>query len=305
MCSINHDLKAIFIHIPKTGEFYTHNILEKYYNFKTIYFLDNIKNNNDSNFLHLRENVSLKYLKGYKHHDELAVMTEEKWNSYYKFTIIRNPYDRIVTAWNFLKSEKKIDDISFENFLNEYSKCNDYVFACAFTTQYKHLLDENNEIKINYMCKTENINEDLVHVLTELGCEIKHQSSIMGGSIINGKNERENYCNFYNEKTIELVNNYFKDDFVNFNFKMCKNMSELVEDSNNYFVDMMKFINKNNKLLDKLNVDNNNEPQSMTFFQFLASKNVDMRKVEKFPKEIGNMPMSKFLEELFTSQKKR
>jgi hypothetical protein len=40
MCSINHDLKAIFIHIPKTGEFYTHNILEKYYNFKTIYFFN-------------------------------------------------------------------------------------------------------------------------------------------------------------------------------------------------------------------------------------------------------------------------
>ena len=295
MCSINHDLKAIFIPIPKTGEFYMQKILEQFYNFKTIQFADNL-------FSHLKENGSLKYFKRYIHHDELNVMTEEKWNNYYKFTIIRNPYDRIVTAWKFLKSEKKMDDITFEDFLNEYSKCNDYVFTCAFTSQYKHLLDENNEIKINYICKTENINEDLVNVLTKLGCEIKHQTAIMGGSVFNGKNENENYCNFYNQQTIELVNNYFKDDFDNFNFKMCKNMSELVEDSNHYFVDMMKFINKNNKLLDKLKVENKNEPKGMNLFEFLVSKNADIKKIEQIPNELKNMPMNELLKLMFTSK---
>ena len=38
MCSINHDLKAIFFHIPKNGGLYVQNILEKYYGFDTVYF---------------------------------------------------------------------------------------------------------------------------------------------------------------------------------------------------------------------------------------------------------------------------
>ena len=35
MCSINHDLKAIFIHIPKTAGTYIANHLDEYYGFKT------------------------------------------------------------------------------------------------------------------------------------------------------------------------------------------------------------------------------------------------------------------------------
>lgn len=38
MCSINHDLKAIFFHVPKNGGLYIETLLNKYYGFKTYYF---------------------------------------------------------------------------------------------------------------------------------------------------------------------------------------------------------------------------------------------------------------------------
>jgi hypothetical protein len=37
MCSINHDKKALFIHIPKTGGSYIAEILQKHYGFKNYY----------------------------------------------------------------------------------------------------------------------------------------------------------------------------------------------------------------------------------------------------------------------------
>ena len=37
MCSINHDLKAIFIHIPKTAGTYLADVLHKNYGFKKYY----------------------------------------------------------------------------------------------------------------------------------------------------------------------------------------------------------------------------------------------------------------------------
>ena len=37
MCSIHHDLKAIYIHIPKTGGSYVSSVLSQYYGFKTYY----------------------------------------------------------------------------------------------------------------------------------------------------------------------------------------------------------------------------------------------------------------------------
>jgi hypothetical protein len=37
MCSINHDMKAIFIHVHKTGGTYISYMLHKYYGFKNYY----------------------------------------------------------------------------------------------------------------------------------------------------------------------------------------------------------------------------------------------------------------------------
>ena len=38
MCSINHELKAIYIHVPKCGGLSVQILLDKHYGFKTAYF---------------------------------------------------------------------------------------------------------------------------------------------------------------------------------------------------------------------------------------------------------------------------
>ena len=267
MCSINHDLKAIFIHTQKNGGLYVQTILEQHYNFKTICFtrddheefndFTSTKPTDNNGFMQLRKKGVLRYFESSKQYNELANMNEEKWNSYYKFSIIRNPYDKIVSTWKYLKIKNLINDISFENFIKEYSNCNDYAFTHAFISQYDHLLDTNNELKINYNCKFENLNEELVIVLNKLGCEIKHPKIILDKNIIDSLNNKENYCINYNDEIIGLVNNYFKDDFEKFNFKMCKNTNELIEDSTNYFFDLTIFINQNKNLIDRYKIGSN------------------------------------------------
>ena len=47
-------------------------------------------------------------------------MNEEKWKTYKKFTIIRNPYDKIVSAWKFInnhvKNENKNPEVELLDF---------------------------------------------------------------------------------------------------------------------------------------------------------------------------------------------
>ena len=101
MCSINHDKKAIFIHIPKTGGSYVADILEKHYGFKK-YYLQRPDHNSfctgKDKSVKMHENKihgTLMYYQTSPYINKIMKMNQEKWNSYFIFTFVRNPYDKM------------------------------------------------------------------------------------------------------------------------------------------------------------------------------------------------------------------
>ena len=107
MCSINHDLKAIFIHIHKTGGTTIAMNLKKYYGFSTYYLRrpDHTKfcfDKKKKKYINYENRVHgvITYYKTSPFLNKKMKMTPEKWDTYYKFCFVRDPYDRIVSAWN-------------------------------------------------------------------------------------------------------------------------------------------------------------------------------------------------------------
>ena len=49
-------------------------------------------------------------------------MNEQKWNSYFIFSFIRNPYDKIVSGWNYINKW----NIPFKNYININYNANSY-----------------------------------------------------------------------------------------------------------------------------------------------------------------------------------
>ena len=115
----------------------TKNILEKYYNFKTIYFTRsdhylfdseenkeyNILNykNITNGFINIKKQGVFRYYSTSEEFNNIMDMDEEKWKTYRKFTFVRDPYTKIISAYKYLV---QINEISFDKFIENIEKQN-------------------------------------------------------------------------------------------------------------------------------------------------------------------------------------
>jgi len=266
MCTISHDLKAIYIHIPKNGGSYINNVLINFYNFTNLTsfcrkdhdafnkFSDKPNRNNEKlGFVNIREKGIVNYLIGSEEYLKQANLTLEQWNSYYKFTFIRNPYDKIISAYHFINkiySRKP----SFKDFLKDKDNCENWTYSHAFITQYDHLLDCNDKLNIDYLGDFNNLNEELIKVLTTLGVKnILHGKLIAENIKINASDVIKNYYNYFDEETLVLVNEYFHKDFEYLNFKKCNSMDELLIECQSYYEKRDNSLKKSKTLASFLN----------------------------------------------------
>ena len=266
MCSINHELKAIYMHIPKNGGLYIQKILETFYGFKTIFFThEDHKNFIDleilpknykiyppnMGFLFIKKMGIIRYYMSSKRHSMAANMDEAKWKEYYKFTFVRNPYDKLVSAWKYCNTKIKIPR-TFSGFIENIDTIDHYpAYSHAFITQTDHLIDMNEELNFNYIGRFENLNEELITILHQIGITtISHIRPIANNKKHNSADLHENYTIQYNEELLKFANEHFDCDFNNFEYLKCNNMEDLI--TNSTFIPLEDFILKNKMILNAL-----------------------------------------------------
>ena len=263
MVSICHELKAIYIHTPKVGGLYIEHILSKYYNFKTHFFTRpdhtkfNEKKTSNLNGKCGVLNIVKKGIIRYYQTPIFKYLTEEQWDTYYKFAFIRNPYDKFISAYEYLNKNNNIPGINnLLDFIDKKDTIADYSYFHTFVSQYDQLLNNKNELTINYLGNFENLNKDLLTILTNIGItQILHTDYIINNTIINSSN-KQNYNTYYSNELIQKINELFIDDFTYFKYKKCENIEELIEDSKKYNIDEQKLIDNNTLLshTSKLNI---------------------------------------------------
>jgi hypothetical protein len=300
MCSINHDKKAIFIHIPKTGGTFIRENLEKYYDFK-FYILKRAdhekyckvnefpKNSNFTQFVANRVHGILKYAKTSNYINRMINMNNEKWKSYKIFCFVRNPYDRLISGWNFLKSKHDVD-IPFEKYIYQEDSISDFEYIHSFMSQYKNMIDENDNFAIDYLGKFENIEEDFKNILLKIGFnenEINHD-----------KEKKNNFSHspykdiINNQELLDKVNEICKEDFENFFYNKIDKIEDLQNNINlfgNPTIQFKKYLSIGGKKINYDTIDYNFYNTDLLYPELLIFKdNIEAIKQE-LEKNIGNM----------------
>lgn len=134
------------------------------------------------------------------------------WNRCYSFTFVRNPYDRCVSTWKYIKSP-----LSFEAYTEQLralslKSINDFSYeswhACL---QRPHVVDESGHIIIDFIGRFENLQADFDHLCDHL--QIRRQSLPHFK-----KTEHIHYSAYYTGTARENVEEIYREDIDCFGY---------------------------------------------------------------------------------------
>ena len=142
------------------------------------------------------------------HHYLRYLINKHDVSTYFKFSIVRNPYDRFISLWK-VKQEK------FGYSLDEFI---DLVKArklpwTALKAQYTWISDGGSNLLTDHLMRYENYLIDIKDTLRKLGLPIISLPHLR-------KSDRSpNYRVYYkNDKQIDFVTDYYKQDLTNFRY---------------------------------------------------------------------------------------
>lgn len=129
---------------------------------------------------------------------------KDYWSSYFKFSIIRNPWDRIVSCYHYLWYKKKYPNQDLEYMLNNFEPPS---WEQDGIIEYTDIIGD----ELNFIGRYENLLDDFNFIKHNIGLK-KPLSHI-------GKGDRDkNYQHYYTKQTIELVENMYHKSIKKFNY---------------------------------------------------------------------------------------
>jgi len=208
----NNNINLLLIHIPKTGGTSLEKYFSKKYNIKLdINSLYTIKNNPE----YLLNNVHLQHLTLLNLKDNNKRFKID-WNNLKIITIVRNPYDRILSEifWRNIKMEKKnniktkIDSINkIKEYIQKY-KNNNSTLDNHMRPQYEFLLNKEQQIDPNILIlKTEDLTE-----------QMKKNGWVDFSNFDNKVINTYKYSDWFNQEILDLINEIYDNDFKYFNY---------------------------------------------------------------------------------------
>lgn len=191
--------------------------------------LNNYNKKSDSDF-YIDYSCNYGRFKSHNTPNKLKTMIDKKiWDTYLKITIIRNPFDLVISRyyWLLFKKKKNIKYyfknnkfklliIEILSFLNLFFRFGYYVNNFNFKWKNTHFyLDENNNKICDYYLRFENIDEDYKLLCKKLNLKYEKLPLIKNKQRI----KKKHYSKYFNQKQIKKLNLMFENELKIFNYK--------------------------------------------------------------------------------------
>lgn len=153
------------------------------------------------------------------------VFPRSLYESYYKFTFVRNPWDRLVSAFMFMKAggAHQKDRLWAETNLSGFTGFDDFIKKGLghetvqswphFRPQADFLKGQNGKIELDFIGRFENIREDFEVVKNKLG--ISRDLLFVNKT----KTKKEHYRSYYTDELRQITADLYADDIRSFTYE--------------------------------------------------------------------------------------
>jgi len=155
------------------------------------------------------------------------VFSKRDFESFFKFAFVRNPWDRLLSAYNFLTSggmsegdrlwaERNLSGISgFEEFVKGHLRKRNIFSSIHFIPQYRFLCrPHSTDVRVDFIGKYESLDRDFRTVREKIGLgtagELPHFNR--------GKSGAGDYRQAYTRETRDIVAGVYRQDIELFGY---------------------------------------------------------------------------------------
>lgn len=163
---ISHRYRCIFVHIPKTGGTSIENVI-----WPGPRSADDLWMGFVSPFRNKYQTGGLQHLKARQIREEVGA---EVFSSFFKFTVVRNPWDKVVSQWSYLQQRKDLQEylgVSAGQPLHRYLDAIGISDHVQVMPQADFMLDENGEMLVDMIGRFETLARDTQTIFARLGID--------------------------------------------------------------------------------------------------------------------------------------
>ena len=146
---------------------------------------------------------------------------EDVYDEYLKFTIVRNPWQRMLSQYK--KTDSKKNGVTFRDWIiNSFVKKNGSMTERFYKPCMWWISDSDGKNEMDYIIRYENLEEDFNMLLKKLGITDKIKLQKVNPLPKLQKDDdidTKNYQNYYDEETKKIINDNFKEDIEEFGYE--------------------------------------------------------------------------------------
>jgi hypothetical protein len=138
------------------------------------------------------------------------------WSQYYKFTIIRNPFDKLISGFYFKLHRQVLKDVDGNSEIEQFR--NWIKMGGAIIDRDKYLI--NGEECIDYFIRFENLHEGIEHVCNHLSISFNPSSIPQFKKGI--RNQKIRIEDYFDKDTTQIIQNKYAWELERFGYDLPK-----------------------------------------------------------------------------------